>query len=65
MSHRKAYGPHGTRTPERKAQDIAFSMLSHQAAGVPKTFSDYGITDPQMIVLIQQAYQKLTTMLFD
>jgi hypothetical protein len=55
MSHRKAYGPHGYRTPERKAYDIALSILRHKAEGRTKTLADYGVTDPVHAQRIQQA----------
>jgi len=57
---RKAYGPHGYRTPARKAHDIALSILAHQAQGRVRTLADYNITDPGMITLIAEAIERMT-----
>lgn len=58
---RKANGPQVYRTPQRKAHDIALSIVAHQAAGRAKTMSDYGVTDEAMITMIHQAVEQMTT----
>lgn len=58
---RKANGPQVYRTPQRKAHDIALSIVAHRAAGRVKTVTDYGIVDTNMIEMIQQTVARLTT----
>jgi hypothetical protein len=58
--HRAAYHRSTTRTPERKARDVAESITLKQDEGRAWSFSEYGLEDnPEMQALVLAALEEL------
>jgi hypothetical protein len=56
MHHRRAYGAHRRRTPERLARDIAHSIALREAEGRPWTWQEYGLAaNAAMQALVREA----------
>ena len=58
--HRRAFGPHQSRSPETKARHVAESILLHEAEGHAWRLADFGLqVDTPQWTLVLNTLAKL------